>query len=70
MTLLYILYTRLSWRWKGSPSLIVLQLFEMIWNTEYQKNEYKIPDQSPFSIRFNQILKAFRLCPNVYVLRL
>ena len=58
-------YTRLSWRGEGSPSSHELQLYEILWNDEDQNHEFEIPDQKTRSIKFNWIVKALRLRPNM-----
>ena len=65
MTLFYVFYDAQAQRGKGYPSSLVLLLFEIIWNYEYQNNEFDNPEQKPHSIIFNQIIISFRPQPNL-----
>ena len=64
IALFSIFYGDPAQRGKGSPSFLSILLFEIILNAEDQNNEFDKPDKNHL-IRFNRIVKAFRLRPNL-----
>ena len=59
LTLSYIVYDSQAQRGKMYPFLLMLLLFEIIWNAEDQNNEFDNPEQKTRTIRFTRIIKAF-----------
>ena len=69
LTIFYIVYDWQAQNGKMYSSSLVLLLFEMIWNTENQNNEFDNSEQNPCMIRFTQIVNALFTWLNIETLR-